>query len=92
MKVFPYMHSGKPVLLTDLYTHNQIFTENEAFLAPGNPEDFAAGIVSLAGDEKLRERIGKNGRVFVERNHTFEAHSRRLNEAYDWIESRLMAA
>ena len=92
MKVFPYMHSGKPVLLTDLYTHNQILSNNEAFLAPCNPENFADGIIRLAGDENLRDQIGKNGHLFVERNHTFEAHRKRLNRAYDWIESRLMAS
>lgn len=92
MKVFPYMHSGKPVLLTDLYTHNQILSNNEAFLAPSNPEGFAEGIIRLAGDERLRDQIGRNGRLFVERNHTFEAHCKRLNGAYDWIESQLVAA
>jgi len=91
MKVFPYLHSGKPVLLTDLYTHNQILSNNEAFLAPSNPEGFAEGIIRLAGDEKSRDQIGRNGRLFVERDHTFEAHSKRLNAAYDWIESQLRA-
>jgi len=89
MKVFPYLHSGKPVLLTDLYTHNQLLTNNEAYLAPADPIGFAEGILKLAEDENLRNTLGKNGKLFVEKNHVFESHSRRLNDAYDWIETQL---
>lgn len=89
MKIFPYLHSGRSVLATDLRTHNQILTEDEAFLAPADPEEFAQGMLKLARNPSLRTRLGQNGRAFVERNHTFEAHRERLNEAYDWIEENL---
>jgi glycosyltransferase involved in cell wall biosynthesis len=89
MKVFPYLHSGKPVLLTDLYTHNQILTKNEAFLAPDDPQGFAEGILRLVEDTSLRERLGRYGRAFVEKNHTFKAHRERLNGVYDSIERHL---
>lgn len=91
MKIFPYLHSGKPVLATDLRTHNQILTDEEAYLAPAEPPDFAEGMLELARDPALRERLGRAGRAFVERNHTFEAHRERLNDAYDWIEGELDA-
>jgi glycosyltransferase involved in cell wall biosynthesis len=89
MKVFPYLHSGKPVLLTDLYTHNQILTENEAYLAPANPVGFSIGIVDLVENETLRKKLGENGRKFVEKNHTYAAHQKRLHDIYDWIETKL---
>ena len=89
MKVFPCMHSGKPLLATDLRTHNQLLTQEVAFLAEASPDRYADGMLHLAADESLRNRLGKAGRDFVLKNHTFEAHKRRLNGAYDWIESRL---
>lgn len=89
MKIFPYLHSGRPVLATDLRTHNQILTDEEAFLAPADPEGFAEGLLELARDPLLRDRLGENGRAFVERNHTFDAHRERLDEAYEWIEENL---
>lgn len=89
MKIFPYLHSGRPVLATDLRTHNQVLTDDEAFLAPAEPEGFGEGMLQLTHDPMLREQLGRNGRGFVERNHTFEAHCERLNEAYDWIEEEL---
>jgi glycosyltransferase involved in cell wall biosynthesis len=89
MKVFPYLHSGKPVIATRLYTHTQILTEEEAYLADATPEAFADGLLNLAADPELRRRLGSAGRAFVERDHTFEAHRRRLNGVYDWLESEL---
>jgi len=89
MKVFPFMHSGKPVLLTDLYTHNQIISSNEAYLAPANPTGFAKGILDLVEDEKLRTQLGERGRALVEKNHIYSAHQNRLYSIYDWIEDQI---
>ena len=86
MKVFSFMHSGKPLLATNIYTHTQILRDDVAYLAAPNPQAFGQGMVRLARDQSLRERLGRNGRDFVERNHTYPAHRRRLNAAYDWIE------
>jgi glycosyltransferase involved in cell wall biosynthesis len=85
MKVFPYLHSGRPVLVTDLPTHSQILTPEVALLAPPTPAGFAAAIERLAGDAELRRRLGERGRAFAEANHTFEPHARRVNELYDFV-------
>lgn len=89
MKIFPYLHSGQPVLATDLKTHNQLLTKEEAFLAPANAEGYGQGMLTLARNPTLRHRLGQNGQAFIERNHTLEAHRERLNRAYDWIEEEL---
>jgi glycosyltransferase involved in cell wall biosynthesis len=89
MKVFPYLHSGKPVLLTDLYTHSQVIPKDVACLAPADPVGFSKEIVKLSEDKQLRERLGQKGKGFVEKEHTYAAHQRRLNGAYDWIEKKI---
>lgn len=88
MKVFPYLHSGRAVLVTDLPTHSQILTPEVAMLAAPTPQKFAEAIVSLTEDAELRQRLGERGRAFVEANHTFEAHARRLDEIYDFVKAR----
>ncbi len=89
MKVFPYLHSGRAVLVTDLPTHSQILTPDVACLAPAEPEGFAEAIVELAGNDELRRSLGARGRAFVEAEHTFPSHRKRLNALYDWIAARL---
>jgi glycosyltransferase involved in cell wall biosynthesis len=86
MKIFPYMHSGKALLVTDLPTHSQILTSDVCMLAAPEPQAFADAIVELASDRELRERLGRAGRAFVEAEHTFEAHARRVNALYDHVD------
>jgi glycosyltransferase involved in cell wall biosynthesis len=84
-KIFPYMHSGRVVLLTDLPTHSQIVDSNVCFLAEPTPEAFGEAISTLSADPGLRRRLGAAGRAFVEGDHTFEAHQRRIDELYDGL-------
>lgn len=85
MKVFPYLHSGKPVLATDLLTHNQILDDSVALLAPASAEGFSRGIVRLVADAELRHRLGAAGRAFIERGHTYAAYRDRFNRLYDHV-------
>ncbi len=91
MKIFPYMHSGKPVLLTKLYTHTQIVSSEEAYLAEPLPQEFGNAIAELAADSGLREKLGHNGRAFVEKNHVYSAHKKRVDSLYDWVITKLLS-
>ena len=86
MKIFPFLASGKPVLATDIYTHNQLLTHGEAYLASPSAPAFAEGIIALLEDDCLRERIGKKGMEFIENNFTYNAHKIRVHEVYNRIE------
>lgn len=85
MKIFPYLHAGKPLLVTDLPTHSQILDASIAYLAPPAPHGFANAIAHLARDPTLRWKLGKAGRAFVEANHTYSAHVLRVNRLYDYV-------
>ena len=87
MKIFPYLHSGRPVVATDLFTHNQILTPDVAALARPTPEGFARSLLALVEDVQSRQLLGAAGRKFVETNHTYAAHQDRVNALYDYLES-----
>lgn len=89
MKVFAFLHAGRAVLVTDLPTHSQILTPEVVLMAPATPAGFSAGMLQLARDPALRAKLSEAGRAFVEADHTYPAHQRRLNDAYDWIEAQL---
>lgn len=89
MKIFPYMHSGRPLLATAHPTHTQILDSEVAMLAEPAPEAFAEAILRLEKDPELRRSLGAAGRRFVEANHTFEAHKRRVERLYRYVGSRL---
>ena len=81
-KVFPYLHTGRAVLVTDLPTHSQILTQDVCRLAPADAEGFGRAIVELAADPEARRALGERGRAFAETGHTYPAHKERVRELY----------
>ncbi|MFG0304941.1 MAG: glycosyltransferase [Phycisphaerales bacterium JB040] len=88
-KIFPYMHSGRAVLLTRLPTHTQIVDDSVCMLADPTPDAFADAIHRLATDDGLRARLGAAGRAFVERDHVYPAHRDRVDRLYHHVEAQL---
>lgn len=84
-KVFPYLHTGRAVLVTDLPTHSQILTQDVCRLAPAEAEGFGRAIAELAGDPELRARLGQAGKQFAESEHTYTAHRERVARLYAMV-------
>jgi glycosyltransferase involved in cell wall biosynthesis len=45
--------------------------KNGILVPPGNPEKFAQAVLKLAHDKKLRNKMGKNGKKFLEEQPTW---------------------
>ena len=56
---------------------------NGFLVNPADPEQLAEKICLLLKDKDLRERIGKEGRKFVEENYSWNAKASELLEIYD---------
>jgi len=52
---------------------------------PGNPSALAEAILTLYADEELRERLGRNGRQYVERYHTRQVIARQYAELLEEV-------
>ncbi len=88
-KIFPYMHAGKAVLLTDLPTHTQIVSDAQVALAKPDPASFGQAIAQLAADPHKRAQLAAAGKAFVEHNHTFTAHQQRVERLYHHVQQQL---
>lgn len=87
MKIFSYLHSGKPVLASRLPTHTQVLNDNIAMLAEPTAYGFCEKMVQLINDADLRSELGKSGRQLVEENYTFKEFQDSLNSLYAWLNS-----
>jgi len=69
------MACGKPVLAFDSGTTRQVFShmENCLLAKTGDVKDFAFKLLLLYEDTKLRSRIGKNARGFVEEARSWDS-------------------
>jgi len=87
MKIYSYLHSGKPVVATNLPTHTQVLNPNIAELCEPNPKAMAQALLKLLSNQSYAQNLGKSARIFAERRYTFENFSRTLNEIYDYLSS-----
>jgi glycosyltransferase involved in cell wall biosynthesis len=92
MKIYSYLDSGTAVLATNLPTHTQVLTDVTAALAPPEPDGFALAWHGLLADRTRRDRLAKNAREYVRREHSYEAFRTRLEELYEAFELRRQPA
>ena len=69
-KMLEFMSCARPVILGVEGQARKILEEARAGICvePGNPSDLAQAVLRLAGDEQLRETLGRNGRRHVLQN------------------------
>jgi glycosyltransferase involved in cell wall biosynthesis len=85
MKIYSYLHSGTPLLATDLPTHRQVLDEEISVLAPTDVEGFSRGLQTLLEDATLRDTIGQNARRRAQALYTVEAFEKQLGALYDAV-------
>jgi len=89
MKIYSYLHSGRPVLATNLLTHTQVLNDRVAVLTAPYPEDFSKGMLRLILDKDLRLKLGNAGKKLVEEKYSYDSFKKELDGLYDWLEIRL---
>ena len=91
MKLFSYLASGKPTLVTNLPTHTQVVDSCSAFIANPNPKDFSEGLYTLLSDKQLCRQIGIEAQKLVRENHSRTSFGKRFAKIMDWLEYELEA-
>jgi len=87
-KVLEAMAMGLPVVATPQSCAALKVTNGENILIAEESEDFARQVLKLSDDEGLRERMGRNGRRYVEEHHDWRDVAQRLEEIYQDVMER----
>jgi glycosyltransferase involved in cell wall biosynthesis len=86
MKVVQYLSMGKPVIMSRVSDENVVSWSDGGFLIdPANPHKLAESINTLAQDKKLRYRMGKKGRSYVESNLGWNLIAEKLLKVYNTL-------
>ena len=85
MKIFDYLASGTPVVATNLPMHTQVLSEKTAVLCEPSPECFADGILRLIRNEKLRKKLGEEGKKLVESKYSQALFRERVAGVYEFV-------
>ena len=89
MKVYSYLDSGVPVVATALPTHTQVMTEKEAALTAPDPTPMSAAISRLLDDPAERDRIAQNAKALIQREHSWTAFRRTVDQIFGELEGRI---
>lgn len=82
MKIYSYLDSGVPVVATDLPTHTQVMSEQEAVLTPVDSTEMASAIGRLINDPQERDRLSGNARDLIKRNHSWASFKDTTDELF----------
>lgn len=84
-KLFQYMSFGKPVLVSDAIAQKNLIEKTNSGLVhfEKDAQDFAQKVLQLYADPALRNRLGSNGKQFVEEEFCWEKTSKKLIALYE---------
>jgi glycosyltransferase involved in cell wall biosynthesis len=81
LKLFEYMALGKAIVAPDQENIREVLEPNRSALLfdPSKPESLTAAIATLAADESLRARLGKEARNAIDaRGYTWSKNAERV--------------
>jgi glycosyltransferase involved in cell wall biosynthesis len=85
-KVLEYMAMGLPAVVSPMGIEGIDAVPGQQVLVSSDAAEMAADILRLCRDDELRERIGRQGRQFVEDHHQWE---RTLSPLLDDVDALL---
>lgn len=85
MKIFEYMTSGRPMVMSDLPAFQDVLKheKNALLVHPQDTDAFASAVLRLLKDNELSSKLAENAQRDV-RLKTWDARAKRINE---WVES-----
>lgn len=93
LKVLQYMATGLPVIANPVGVHTELVRPGETGFLAATADEWAAAVRALAADPDLRRRLGRAGRVAVEKRYSVEAGARLWVEALDrFVDDRWRSA
>jgi glycosyltransferase involved in cell wall biosynthesis len=78
------MASARPVIACNTAGTPEVVRNgiNGLLVAPGDAESLSGAILQIAGDHRLRDLLGSNGRGIVEREFSFERYIDKVEAIY----------
>jgi glycosyltransferase involved in cell wall biosynthesis len=82
LKLYTYLHSGKPILATNIFSHTQVLTPQMAMLVPPTAEGLAQGALELLRNPQRAQAMGAYGRQVAEKQYSWSAFLEKNRQVY----------
>ena len=88
LKIFSYLHWGKAIVATDIFSHRQVLNEKTALLSAPEPVALAEAILTLLKDEQLRRDLAAGAGEYYETYYSEEIYNNKLDKVIQYIEGQ----
>jgi glycosyltransferase involved in cell wall biosynthesis len=82
LKLYTYLHSGKPLVATRTEGHTQILNDDLAVLTAPTKNDFAEGILEILRHPQRGNSMGKRAQIFIKEYYSFDRYVDALGGVY----------
>jgi glycosyltransferase involved in cell wall biosynthesis len=82
LKIYTYLHAGKPILATTIRAHTQVLPPDAALLVEPTSSALAQGIKQLLADPALRARLGQRARTLARQRYSYATFRAQTAQAY----------
>lgn len=85
MKIYSYLDAKRAILATNLPTHTQIMSENEAELVEPTTDGMAKGMLKLLRDDAYRTKLGEQSKKLAMEHYSLPAFKKIVNIIYEHL-------
>ncbi|MGQ9661773.1 MAG: glycosyltransferase family 4 protein [Kiritimatiellia bacterium] len=89
MKIYSYMLAGKPIVATNIASHVQVLSPDNAVLVPPEPMAFAKGMLRVLQNPDLGQRLGQAARQIAQTHYGMDTYRKVLWNLYEELEKDL---
>jgi glycosyltransferase involved in cell wall biosynthesis len=86
LKIYSYLHSGKPIVATNISAHTQVLNTDNAYLVEPTGKAVAEGIIMIMKNPEIAECLGNNAHDFAHKYFSYENYRARVNHIYRYLE------
>jgi glycosyltransferase involved in cell wall biosynthesis len=85
LKIYSYLHSGKPIVATRLVAHTQVLDDTIAYLVEPTKEALAQGIICLLNNPELGQRLGRKAKQVAQVHYNMDGYEANVARIYNQL-------
>jgi glycosyltransferase involved in cell wall biosynthesis len=86
LKIYTYLHAGKPIMATKLSAHTLVLDQETSVLVEPTREGFAEGLIKLLSDGDLRSELGFRSKKLAEEKYSEANYLKKLEKIYSVLQ------
>ena len=90
LKIYTYLHQGKPILATNLTAHTLVLDDETAVLVQPTKDALADGLIRLLENNRLRDRLGENSRKLAQEKYDTSSYLEKLERIYQTFDPPIL--